>query len=183
MNKPQIRPGIRKALRCFYCVMTVFASSSAADAAVGLAAETVRVTGIEKDASLKLENGSRVQLAGLELPEESLPLLGILVGGKDVEMAEDSKNSALAAGVVKPAYLYVKTSEIELPFAHAVAAREKNVMINELLLAIGAARVLRQLDFEHKQSFIELEDKARSDGQGLWSYEVTPADAALSENV
>lgn len=165
--------------RIHYClwIAALFILGGGSDAQ---AAETARVAGIEKDASLKLDNGKKVQLAGVELPEESMPLLGILVGGKDVEVAGDSKTGELSAGEVIPAYIYVQTSEIELPFAQAVAAREKKIMINELLVAIGAARVLRSLDFEHKTVFIELEDKARLDGQGLWSYEVTPADDVRS---
>lgn len=165
--------------RIYYClwIAALFIFGGGSDAQ---AAETARVAGIEKDASLKLDNGKKIQLAGVELPEESMPLLGILVGGKDVEIAADSKAGEPAADALIPAYLYVQTSEIELPFAQAVAAREKKIMINELLVAIGAARVLRNLDFEHKTAFIELEDKARLDGQGLWSYEVTPVDDGRS---
>lgn len=146
------------------------------------AAETARVAEIEKDSALKLDNGKKIILAGIELPEESMSLLGVLVGGKDVEYASDPKTAEPSPTAVSPSYLYVNTSEIELPFAQAVAAREKKIMINELLVAIGAARVLRNLDFEHKASFIELEDKARRDGQGLWSYEVIPADEFLDQN-
>lgn len=146
------------------------------------AAEAARVAGIEKDASLKLDNGKKILLAGIELPEESMPLLGVLVGGKDIEFSGDSASAELPPDAVAPSYLYVNTSEIELPFAQAVAAREKKIMINELLVAIGAARVLRNLEFEHKAAFIELEDKARLDGQGLWSYEVIPPDDVLSQD-
>ncbi len=129
-----------------------------------------RVSAIEKEAVLRLESGGRVFLAGLDLPEESIPLLSILLSGKDVEISGDQKNTAPEAGLPAPSYLYVKTSEIELPFANAVPATEKKVMINELLVAIGAARVKTELEFDHKQDFILLEEKARVAGQGLWSY-------------
>ena len=139
-----------------------------------------RVTAIEKEAVLRLESGGRVLLAGLDLPEESMPLLKILLGGKDVEISRDEKNVLQGENQPQPSYLYVNTSEIELPFANAVPAQEKRIMINELLVALGAARVKKDLDFEHKQDFMTLEDKARTAGQGLWSYAEPAAPAPVS---
>lgn len=148
-----------------------------------LASESSKVKSIEKNAVLRLENGALVRLAGLELPDESVPLLGVLLGGKEVEVAADTRGQEPSQDAPKASYLYVNTSEIDVPFAEAVPAREKKIMINELLVAIGAARVLHHAEFDQKEMFLKLEDKARQDGQGLWSYEVIPADAPVANPV
>ncbi|HTL48733.1 MAG TPA: hypothetical protein VL688_11805 [Verrucomicrobiae bacterium] len=135
-----------------------------------------KVSSIHPDGSLALDNGQTVQLAGLELPEETLRLLPILLGGKDIEVRPDT---APAEGPV-PAYLFVNTSEIDMPFADKFKTREKKVMVNELLLFLGAAKVDRSKPCQELDGFLRLEDEAKKKAQGIWSYEENFSQAPVS---
>ncbi|MBU3758793.1 MAG: hypothetical protein FGM27_02560 [Candidatus Omnitrophica bacterium] len=134
----------------------------------------IRVKSLEKDGSLRSEAGERMRLAGIELPEESIALLSVLLGGKDIEVTPDTKLSAGGNPETNPVYLSVSMAEIDVPFAQAVPARERKIMINELLLALGAARLQRDADFDFKESFAQRESEAREKGLGIWSYESEP---------
>ncbi len=69
-----------------------------------------------------------------------------------------------------PVYLYVTTSEISLPVGSQAKPREKKVMVNQLMLTTGAARVNEKLSFKWKERFAKIEADARQKGEGIWSY-------------
>lgn len=130
-------------------------------------AETVKV--VHDDGALELAGGNLVTLAGLEFPEESRRLFPVLLAGKDVEVQPDS--APAPAGVPAPVYLYVNTSEIDMPFPQGLVPHEQKVMVNELFLALGAARVSPEKVFDQRESFLRIEAAARTRGEGIWSYE------------
>lgn len=132
-------------------------------------AETVK--GVHEDGTLELAGGSLVTLAGLEFPEESRRLFPVLLAGKDVEVQTDS--SSVSGGAPAPVYLYVNTSEIDMPFPQGFLPHEQKVMVNELFLALGAARVQADKIFDQRESFLRIEAEARTRGEGVWSYEET----------
>jgi len=127
------------------------------------------VTSLDREGGMSLDNGMVVRLAGLEFPEESLRLFSVLLAGKEVHVEMDSL--AVPESQPVPVYLYVNTSEIELPFPQGLIPHESKVMVNELFLRLGAARVAAAPAFDREDSFRMLESEARSKGKGIWSYE------------
>lgn len=155
-----MREHFRTAARLF--VLLVFFCAGAAS----LQAE--RVTSLSLDGVLELESGKKVILAGVELPVESFSLLTVLLSGKNVEV------EAAVEGPVNgpvPVYMYVQTSQVDLPNPADGKPEEEKVMINELLIKLGAAKVSGVPGGKHFDVFKKAEDKARESGQGIWSYE------------
>ena len=131
--------------------------------------ETVRA--IFEDGQLELEDGRRVQLAGILPPPEGLRMLPVLLAGQEVDLEHDSAlQKAVGEGQPLPVYMYVMTSEISLPHGLKGESRKKKVMVNEIMLAIGAAQVDGKLSFKWKKRFSEIEAEARKKGEGIWSY-------------
>lgn len=119
-----------------------------------------------------LESGAKVSLAGLEIPVESHSLISVLLAKKEVKIRPDQMLSDVSMNPsVQPVYLYVNTSELAFPFADALNTKNKKVVVNELLLAMGAAFVQTERDFELKEHFLEIQEQAKTEGKGIWSYE------------
>lgn len=129
-----------------------------------------RVRTVRKDGILELDTGAKVQLAGLEIPPETGPLLVVLLAGKDVQLEKESLPASAPENEAHLVYLYVKTSEVELPSKTGFDPKEKKVMVNQLLIAMGAARVDESLTFKWKERFAKIQAIAREKGEGIWSY-------------
>jgi len=139
------------------------------------AASAEKVMSAEPDNIFLLEEGRPVRLAGLIIPEESANLISILLAGKEIKLRVDGilgdKDDHLHP---HPVYIYVDTSELSFPFADAANTHQQKVVVNELLLGMGAAYVDQKLEFEMKERFLEIEAEAKLLGKGIWSYEEIP---------
>lgn len=124
------------------------------------------VKAINPDGTLVLESGKIVCLLGLELSEEAPRFLPALLSKKDVDFEEGEKIDGNSCG-----YLYVNTSQMEVPFKAGESPDAKRFMVNEVLLKTGTAKVKSGKPFKHMEKFIALETEARKLGQGIWSYE------------
>lgn len=134
-------------------------------------AHAERVKAIRKGGVLELDTGKRVILAGIESAPESLRLLRVLLADKEVELEYERDLPPHEASGAMPAYLFVTTSEVRLPLEAKTEPDKKRVMVNQLLLATGAARVDARAPFKWKSRFSKIEDEARRKGEGIWSYE------------
>ncbi len=134
-----------------------------------------QVHSIKSSGILELENGDRVTLAGIRVPEESMNSLSVILTKKEVSWEEEKSFEKNPAASVKSVYLYVNNQELDFPFKSGSAPRTKKVMVNEWLLSLGLARVDGEKLFRHKEAFLELEAEANRRGMGIWSYEPIPA--------
>lgn len=131
--------------------------------------KTIHPTGI-----LEFENGEQVSLAGVIIPVESLMLLSVIVSGKNLSVQTETSGDYEKQENPKAAYLYVKTFELDFPFKPQSEPKESHVMINQLLLSLGLARVDGDKIFKHREQFLKIEAEARTQGHGIWSYENPP---------
>lgn len=129
-----------------------------------------QVQSIAEDCTMKLQNGQLVVLAGIRIAPEAKPSLLTLLGSKEVEVEYEPVLQPQLPSDIKPVYLYVKTSEVDFPFKTG-EVRESRVMVNQLLLALGAARVNPSMSFPQKDEFLKAEATARERGEGIWSYQ------------
>jgi len=136
-----------------------------------LLASADRVKLIRPDGSLVLEDGDHVVLTGIELSPEAHRILPILVAEKDVKIDLDPYIKKQRLGGPMSVYLYLETEEIKAPYDPASEPRQKKIMLNKLLITMGAARVQEGLDFRLKDEFMDLQIEAKIRGQGIWSYE------------
>ena len=135
-----------------------------------------QVHAIRPSGILELDNGEKVILAGILVPEESMGSLAVLLSKKEISLDEEkSAGNDPAAASVKTVYLYVNNQELNFPFKAGASPRTKKVMVNELLLTLGLARVDKEKTFRRKQDFLLLEAKAARQGMGIWSYELPAA--------
>ena len=133
-------------------------------------ASAERVKTVFKDGTLEMASGGHVRFAGIQLAPESFSLLKTLLAGKEVEVEFDSDLARLVSGPAKPGYIYVKAREMEWK-PGPPAARDNHVMVNQLLIDMGAARVEENIPFRHKTRFLEAQNSAKTRGEGIWSYE------------
>lgn len=125
-----------------------------------------QVVSADAENQFVLASGQKVKLAGLQIPEESAALISVLLAGKEVRVREDDMQGG--AGRV---YMYVDTDELAVPFLDDLQQKKRKVVVNELLLAMGAAYVDETQEFEMKDRFLEIQNEARVAGKGIWSYE------------
>ena len=127
-----------------------------------------KITQVREDGSMSLESGKIISLAGIDLPPESMPLLSILITNKEVDVQEAKKVPKISDA--EPVYLYVRASELEMPFKGA-NPRDSRVLINRFLLEIGAATLQPGFIADKEVEFKDAEAGARKRGEGVWSYE------------
>jgi hypothetical protein len=141
--------------------------------AVPIHAFAEKIKSLKSDGSFVLDNKDQesVRLAGLALAEESLPLVATLLAGKEVDISEDKNLAKESPEKIKPVYLYVKTKELDLPFELADKPRESKIMVNELLILMGAARLDEERPFKERELFLKAESRAKERGEGIWSYD------------
>ncbi|MCM8776245.1 MAG: thermonuclease family protein [Candidatus Omnitrophica bacterium] len=147
----------------------------------GASGASDRVHSLSGDGSLELESGQKVSLAGIRLAPEAMRILPALLSGKDIEIEFDPSLERDGTTGLQPAFVYVKTQELTFPFSHDLPPTEKQVMLNEILLSMGAARVDTSVPFKRKAQFVEIEMQAKAKGEGIWSYELFDK-APTSEN-
>ena len=151
-----IHPWIIKAAVFSFFLTCVFSPLSYAD----------HVKAIESDGTMILESGKKICLEGLEMSPDASRFLPALLSKKDVDFEEGTDKRGGACG-----YLFVNTSQVELPFKASDSPEAKRYLVNEMLLQTGAAKVKSGSSFKLKEKFITLETEARKSGQGIWSYE------------
>ena len=140
---------------------------------------SAHVRAIRADGTLELANGDTIRLGGLRLTSEAVHFLSPLLAGKEIELEYDPLWGVPSGPPVpKPAYVFVKTQELDFPFSPRASPRQKSVMVNQLLLGMGVARVDKSLRFKRRDEFFKIEAEARQKGEGLWSYE-HPLDKAV----
>lgn len=115
------------------------------------------------------------------MPSESLRLLPALVSGQKIELEFELDPSTRRANGISAAYLYVDTREIDIPVFEGVEPRENKVMLNELLVSMGAAKVNLAESFKHKKKLAQLQEASKVTGQGIWSYSEAAMKAAFEE--
>ena len=130
------------------------------------------VKSVRMDGVLTLSDGSQYRLAGLAFSQEAPSILKTLLAGKDIEVEpETAIGSSGQMGPAPAAYLYVTTKEANVPVKSGESPAYQRVMVNEILLSLGAASVDPAFSGRLRERFREIQEKARKDGQGIWSYE------------
>jgi len=128
------------------------------------------VTEVGTDGTLTLESGKRISLVGIQMDSEGVSILRVLVQGQDVTMQLIANP---LPGAVERAYLYLKAKYLKFPVKLNEIPDEQEVLINEFLVKIGAAKVTEAQDFSRKERFLKAQEEARAKGEGVWSYEVS----------
>src|SRR3989338_4533010 len=119
-----------------------------------------RVKGIHSGTEFELDDGRRIRLAGVDVSAEGRRMLPALVGGRDVEIDEDSGTDELKGGNIPAAYVYVRINELIISGDKKRNESERRIMINELLLETGAAKVAAGADFKKREKFNVIEQAA-----------------------
>lgn len=122
---------------------------------------------IQKDGSLKLDDGSSLKLAGIILSTEAPKIIAAISAGQELEIEIVPTDSASQS-----AYVYILSHEISLPFDPLSIPNTQRRMMNEMLLQMGAASLEKGTEFLYKSRFQALEDEAKMRGYGIWSYEL-----------
>ncbi len=124
---------------------------------------------------ITLKSGKKIALKGIELAPESQTVLDVLISGKELDFEEDGLASQGSGGLeneFKPVYLYVTTSQALLPVLPGKPNEISRIMVNEWLLRVGAAQIkMNELSAEKAMEFQKIQDQAKNEGQGIWSYE------------
>lgn len=131
-----------------------------------LRAEVVKEIG--PDGTMTLDSGEKVALAGILMDVEGISVLKALAGKQNVRFEKvailEDQSRALA-------FVFLKAKSVKFPSQASGVAEAEEVMINELLLKIGAARVAENQAFTSKERFLQLQQIAMKKGEGIWSYE------------
>lgn len=120
-----------------------------------------------KTGAVVLENGKRVFLAGIQLDEQGISILKVLISKQNLRLEECP--SATRSNELR-VLAYLNKKSLKFPPAANEAVDEKEVMLNEFLIRMGAAKVAEGEDFEQKKDFMKLQDEAQKRGEGIWSY-------------
>ena len=139
----------------------------------------LQVKALKPSGILQLDSGKEACFAGLLIPSESLPLLSVLLAQKDLEFDVEKSAEYQISEMPQAGYFYVKTFEMDFPFHPGDKPKETKIMVNELLLSLGLARVDLSKNFKHRDKFLEIEAAAKNRGMGVWSYETPPAASIL----
>jgi micrococcal nuclease len=118
--------------------------------------------------TLRLEDGRQVRLLGVDTPEskhaqvpvqvfsqEAYEFSKQMTEGFEVRLEYDAEATDKYGRVL--AYVYLRDGR----------------MLNEELLKRGYAYVLRRFPFKKKREFLYIQDIARQEQRGLWSYNLT----------
>lgn len=126
---------------------------------------------LETNGVIELDNHQKIQLAGIQLDEEALKSISVILSHKDIHLEEEKNLANEAHPDVHFYYVHVNALEMNLPYRPSESAKETMLMVNELLVSLGLAKVDREHPFKHKARFEELEEQAKQKGRGIWSYE------------
>jgi endonuclease YncB( thermonuclease family) len=133
-----------------------------------LCAEVVKE--ISSDGTLTLESGKQVVLAGIKMDTEGVSVLRVLAQKQDLRL-QLLANSA--SGGKESAYAYLQTKYVKFPAKLGEASDEREILLNEFLVKIGAAKVIETQEFRRKADFLKVQEEARKKGEGVWSYEAS----------
>jgi endonuclease YncB( thermonuclease family) len=131
-----------------------------------LCAEVVKAIG--PDGTLTLESGKQVVLVGIRMDEEGVSILRVLVRKQDVKL---QLIAGAASGGKEAAYVYLQSKYVKFPGKSGEDPGEQEVLLNEFLVKIGAAKVVEAQEFSHKARFLKIQEEAKKKGEGVWSYE------------
>lgn len=127
------------------------------------------VTEVGADGTLTLESGKRVALVGIRMDDEGVSVLRVLVQKQDVKL---QLIAGSAPGATELAYAYLQAKYLKFPTKLNQIPDEHEVLINEFLVKLGAAKVIETQDFRYKAKFLKVQAEARKKGEGVWSYEI-----------
>lgn len=136
---------------------------------MGVPAYAEKVSAVHPEGNIQLDDGRIVSLAGVELVPESVNLLKVLLEGKKVSV-RPAPDLILGVAGSSPVYLYTHTAEIRIPLPQSWKIHEQEVMVNELVLGLGAGRVIEDTGFSKRKDFLRIQEGARARGEGVWSY-------------
>ena len=128
-------------------------------------AQVVREVG--RDGILTLEGGKQVVLAGIQMDADGISVLRVLAQKQDLKFQLLSKS---APGAKESAYAYLQAKYLKFPVTPKGVSGEQEILLNEFLVKIGAARVAEAQDFSHKARFLKVQAEAKRKGEGIWSY-------------
>ena len=131
-------------------------------------AEVVKDVGT--DGTLTLESGKQVVLAGVLMDTEGISVLRVLAQKQDLKLQLLSNS---APGAKKSAYAYLQAKYLKFPVKMNEIPGEHEVLLNEFLVKVGAAKVDETQDFSRKAKFLKVQEEARKKGEGVWSYQVS----------
>lgn len=127
------------------------------------------VKDVGPDGTLTMEDGKQVALAGVQMDAEGISVLRVLTRKQDLKLQLIANSGS---GAKEYAYAYLKAKYLKLPAKPNKVPDEQEVLLNEFLVKIGAAKVAEAQDFRHKAKFLKVQEEARKKGEGVWSYEV-----------
>ncbi len=128
------------------------------------------VTEVGTDGTLTLQGGKRVALVGVQMDTEGISVLRVLTQKQDVKLQMIATPTPGARGL---AYVYLKAKYLKFPAKLNEIPDEQEVLINEFLVKVGAAKVVEAQDFSRKDRFLKVQEEARKKGEGIWSYEAS----------
>ena len=126
------------------------------------------VTEVGPDGTLTLESGKQVVLAGIHMDSEGISVLRVLVQKQDLRLQLIAN---AAPGAKESAYAYLQAKLLKFPAKPDDVPGEQEVLINEFLVKLGAAKVAETQEFSRKARFLKVQAEARKKGEGIWSYE------------
>ena len=128
------------------------------------------VTEVSPDGTLTLESGKRVALVGVLMDSEGASVLRVLVQKQDLRLQLIAHSAS--AGSSELAYAYLQAKYLKFPAKPNEIPDGQEVLINEFLVKLGAARVAVNQDFRYKDRFLKIQEEAKKKGEGIWSYEI-----------
>ena len=148
------------------------------------AGEALRVSKINDDGSFIVSTADQYELAGIKLTEEGARLLPAILLGKDLQVEFESGVSVPSGS--KLVYVFVSKREIPFPFTVGKAPMLDKILVNRFLVQTGAASIDIERGIKYLAELTALQETAKSQGEGLWSYEpIVPknADKAQSTDI
>ncbi len=126
------------------------------------------ITDVSAEGILTLEDGKRVSLAGVVLDAHGASILRVLAHRQNASVEVLREMRSADGG--ECAYVYLKSRSLDFPFTAGRTADERDMMLNEFLLRLGAARVDEGQAFAQKKKFLLIQEEASKKGEGIWSY-------------
>ena len=109
-------------------------------------------------------------LAGVLMDTEGVSVLRVLTQKQDLRFQLISNP---VPGAKELAYAYLQTKFVKFPVTLNEVPGEQEILINEFLVKVGAAKVAEAQNFSRKAEFLKIQEEARKKGEGVWSYEVS----------
>jgi hypothetical protein len=153
---------VRATSWCLFWLLTGLCLFSAA-----LYAEPVAA--VEKDGTLTLESGKKIFLVGIGMDTEGISVLRVLAQKQDLKLQLIANPKP---GAPEAAYAYLQAKYLKFPVKPNGIPDEEEVLLNEFMVKIGAAKVAEDQDFPRKAHFLKIQAEAKAKGEGVWSYEV-----------